>query len=65
MCGGGGERGAGRRQTGHGVLGNMSASFDMVQPNMKISLCYLRGCWVSKKQQCQAGCSEKLCFFES
>lgn len=34
------EGGAARRRFGHGVLGNMSASFDMVQPHMKISLCY-------------------------
>lgn len=38
-----GEEGRGaRRQSGHGVLGNMSAYFDMVQPYMKISLCYQR-----------------------
>lgn len=53
--GGGGERGAARRQSGHGVLGNMSASFDTAQPYMKISLCYqetasLRRCNNGRKE---------------
>lgn len=39
--------GAARRQSGHGVLGNMS-SFDMVQSYMKISLCYQETAGVRK-----------------
>ena len=39
---------AARSLSGHGVLGNMSASFDMVQPYMKISVCYQQTAGVRK-----------------
>lgn len=44
---GGGERSY-RKQSGHAVLGNMSASFDMGRSYMKISLCYQEAAGVRK-----------------